>query len=372
MKSRQPLQAALLDANVHAFLAVIRAGEGTADADGYRRMFGGRLFEGWADHPRQALTYRLGRSNITSTAAGAYQFLARTWDGLVRQYGFENFSPNQQDHAAVALIIGRRALDDVLAGRIEQAIARCNREWASLPGSPYGQPVRTMAQALATYAAAGGLLQPADAAAPPLAEPATDPTPASPPSPPPSPPSPESTMPLPLFLAAALPAIIDAIPKLGRLFGSGSAVAERNVKAAELAVQIVQDATGARNAQETVEILAADPAAAQAAVAAVEARWFELSEAGGGGIEGARKANEVYAQPDGPRFWFNPAFWVSLLLLTMPMMLLVDVFFVHPDTYAGELRTQIVTGVLMVIGMIGGYWIGTSFSSARKSEMLGK
>ena len=30
----------------------------------------------------------------------------------------------------------------------------------------------------------------------------------------------------------------------------------------------------------------------------------------------------------------------------MPMMLLVDVFYVHPDKYTGEIRTQIVTGVL--------------------------
>ena len=46
------------------------------------------------------------------------------------------------------------------AGRIEAAIAKCNREWASLPGSPYGQPTRTMAQALATYDAAGGMRAP--------------------------------------------------------------------------------------------------------------------------------------------------------------------------------------------------------------------
>lgn len=65
----------------------------------------------------------------------------------------------------------------------------------------------------------------------------------------------------------------------------------------------------------------------------------------------------------------NPAFIISLLLLSMVFMLLVDVFFVHADAYVGELRTQVVTGLLMIIGMVGGYWIGTSYSSMRKTEI---
>jgi predicted chitinase len=183
-------------------------------------------------------------------------------------------------------------------------------------------------------------------------------------------PTPElKTMPLPAILGALLPTLIESVPKLGKLFGSGSEVAERNVKAAELAMQIAKDALGARNDQEAVELVKADPAAAAKAAEAIEARWLELTEAGGDGIAGARRENRAYADKDGPCFWLNPAFWISLLLLAMPIMLLVDVFFIHPESYVGEIRTQIVTGVLLVIGMVGGYWIGTSFSSARKSEM---
>jgi hypothetical protein len=52
-------------------------------------------------------------------------------------------------------------------------------------------------------------------------------------------------------------------------------------------------------------------------------------------------------------------------------MLLVDVFYVHPGEYAADgLRTQIVTGVLMVISMVGGFWLGTSFSSSKKDDAL--
>jgi muramidase (phage lysozyme) len=150
--TRYDLRNALGNANLQAFLRVIRAGEGTSDEDGYRRIFGGELFDSFADHPRVRVPF----GSTYSTAAGAYQFLARTWDGLVKQYRFQDFSPACQDEAAVALIVGRRALPAVLAGRLEEAIRLCNREWASLPGSPYGQPTRTMDQARKTFAEAGG------------------------------------------------------------------------------------------------------------------------------------------------------------------------------------------------------------------------
>lgn len=169
------------------------------------------------------------------------------------------------------------------------------------------------------------------------------------------------------FIIPAVMELAKLIPKLGGMFG-GSEVAQRNVAAAGVVVDAVTAAVGAANAQEAVEKIAADPAAREAANKAVEGVWYQITEAGGGGIDGARKAAHEYAMPDGPRFWFNPAFWISAVLLTMPMMLLIDVFYVHPDSYTGEIRTQIVTGVLMVISMVGAYWIGTSFSSAKKDE----
>lgn len=368
MTTRAALDRALADGNVRAFLTTIRWCEGTDVGDaGYRTLFGGSLFEGWADHPRRPVTARLGGRPITSTAAGAYQFLARTWDGLVRQYGLPDFSPQSQDLGAVALIAGRGALADVLAGRIEDAVRRCAREWASLPGSPYGQPTKTMDRVLERYVAAGGVMRPSGMPAP-IEDREVAPqhvhsfTKA------------EEALPMPAvapFLTAALPPIVSAIPELGRIFSSGSQVAERNVKAAEAVVGIVQQAVGARNAQEAAEIVASDPKMAQAAREAVRDRWFEVTEAGGGGIDGARKADEKFTDRDGGHdFWRSPAFWVSVALLVMPLALVGDMLFVHPGSYAGELRVQIVTAVLAVIAMVGGYWIGTSANSARKTELL--
>lgn len=185
----------------------------------------------------------------------------------------------------------------------------------------------------------------------------------------PPPPPPEKPMAAPLvFLKAALPFLVEALPRLGRLFGSGSEVSERNLKAVEMAAETIKSAVGASTEQEAIEKLRTDPQARAAADRAIADRWYELVEAGGGGIDGARKASAEYLKPGAAGFWLNPSFWISLILVAMPMMLLVDVFYVHPETYVGELRTQIVTGVLMVIGMVGGYWIGTSISSARKDE----
>lgn len=140
--------------NLQAFLWMIRTGEGTADDGGYNRLFGGGTFAGYDDHPRQSVT----RSGLTSTAAGAYQILSRTWDDLRRNgYDLPDFTPANQDKAAVALIKRRGALADVLAGRFDVAIKKCNREWASLPGSPYGQPTLTMQRARQVIAQAGGI-----------------------------------------------------------------------------------------------------------------------------------------------------------------------------------------------------------------------
>lgn len=146
--------AVLGNANVQAFLKVIRTGEGTADAAGYSRMFGGGQFAGFADHPRQTIS----KGGYRSTAAGAYQFLSTTWDETRRLMGLGDFSPPNQDLAAVGRIAARRALDDVLAGNFAAAVRKCAWEWASLPGSPYGQPVISWDRAAAVYAANGGTL----------------------------------------------------------------------------------------------------------------------------------------------------------------------------------------------------------------------
>ena len=154
MTSRNDLRTALLHPNVAAFLRAIRLGEGTSGPDGYHIIVGGGRFDDFSRHPNVLIA--LPNLGVKSTAAGAYQIIYRTWEALRKQYGLEDFSPENQDQAAVALIAGRRALDAVFAGRLKDAVALCAAEWASLPGSTAGQRTENMASVMRVYVQAGG------------------------------------------------------------------------------------------------------------------------------------------------------------------------------------------------------------------------
>jgi lysozyme len=149
------------DQNVRAFLMLIRKCEGTAGPDGYRAMFGypmaGRTFVSFVDHPRQKFPFTQTDGTISySSAAGAYQFLRRTWDRLRAKLSLLDFSPESQDRAAMELIAEAGAMADVKSGRVQAAMDKCAGTWASLPASRYPQPKRTVQYALAAYAEAGG------------------------------------------------------------------------------------------------------------------------------------------------------------------------------------------------------------------------
>lgn len=356
------LDAALGSSNVRAFLRAIRLGEGTFDDDGYRRIVGGALFDDFTDHPRKRVW--IERYKVWSTAAGAYQFIASTWDEMRAKYALPDFSPGSQDRGAVGLLIRRKALDDVLAGRIEQAIAKCRLEWASLPGSPYGQRTESLQRVLDTYAAAGGAFAPAaaDAAPPPIAKTPT-PTPQQVAD------SPQSihveASPMAPFIAAALPALVQSIPELIRSFGTGQ-VTERNAKAAQTVLEVVQAATGTTNAQAAVEAVQSDPAARAAATAALEAEhWFELTEAGGGGVAGAREYSDKLAAR-GEDVRNIPAFWITLALLPLLYGTVYLVLTGSADEFSGELRAAIASSVVTgILGGVIGYWLGLKFSAPR-------
>ncbi len=140
--------------NVLAFLDMLAWSEGTSTIkgsdDGYNVVVGGRLFTGYDRHPD--LLVQLPRYGIASTAAGRYQFLKRTWDAIVRNYGFRGrFIPEAQDLAAVKLLTECKALPHIQAGRIEQAIAAASPIWASLPGAGYGQREHALAKLLGIF-----------------------------------------------------------------------------------------------------------------------------------------------------------------------------------------------------------------------------
>jgi muramidase (phage lysozyme) len=336
-----------LNGNVQAFLWVIRNCEGTADPDGYRRHFGGDLFTSFADHPRVKKTYKLKKGGtLTSTAAGAYQILERTWDGLRRNHPgkFPDFEPSTQDLAAVELIRGRKALQDLEAGRFDDAIRKCALEWASLPGSPYGQPTKTLEFCKQIYEQHGGvytMVAPIVVAAGAAA--------AKP------------------FIEAAFTELLKNLPSLGKLFGSGSEVSNRNIAAMEVAVNVVKEAVGAKNEQEAVEIVKTDPAQAKAADDAVRANAYEIAGVDMSGVGEARKHDQIRAAEPIPFWKSSPAFWITVLLMpllyyTVRTILTGSV----AEGFSGEFKASVGSAVISgILGGTVGFWLGASFTTSR-------
>lgn len=331
--------------NVSAFLRLIRQGESSQDDSAYTVMFGGKHFESIEDHPRIKNT----AAGLTSTAAGAYQFLARTWDEMAKQYGLNDFGPTNQDIAACGLILRRKALDDVVAGRIHEAIRKCRLEWASLPGSTYGQPTQKLEKAIAVYQQYGGRL--ASQAAPVAVAPKEV--------------KPMAPIVLPLLEMAA-----SLIPQLGSLFGSGSEVSNRNLQAGKVIADTLVKATESVNLQEAVERIQNDPASLQAAKAAVAQVWPEITESGGGGIKAAREA--AFA-PDQVPFWRNPAFVIALAILPLVYMVATSILFgVGQQTWSDDIKMMFVTAVVSgALGSITGFFLGSSLGSQKKDSLLG-
>lgn len=143
-------QDASLPINVRAFLDVIAYAENSGYAalfeknGGYNIMFTGKTFNSFADHPKK----KFKSGSLVSNAAGRYQFLSGppspTWENAKKALNLPDFSPISQDKAAVWLIQQRGAYNDILQGSFDTAISKLNTEWASLPGSPYGQPTKPL------------------------------------------------------------------------------------------------------------------------------------------------------------------------------------------------------------------------------------
>jgi len=169
------------------------------------------------------------------------------------------------------------------------------------------------------------------------------------------------------FLAAVLPSLIDLVPKLGTVFASGSAVSERNIKAAQLIADAAKTAVGASNEQELAQRIATDPEAARKAKSAIEQSWYQLTEIGGG-VEAARKYN---ATPDAPKFWLQPAFWVTLLLL--PLVYGTAYQVLTTADFSAEVKSMVVATIISgILGSVAGYWLGSSFGSSKKTDLISK
>ena len=169
------------------------------------------------------------------------------------------------------------------------------------------------------------------------------------------------------FIAAAIPSLIQAAPALIRIFGSGEQT-EKNAKAAEVAVEIAKAVTEKPTAEGAVAAMQADPELATTYAKAVAAQWYELAgEAGGGGISGARQADQAAMQQGKP--WMSPALWVAVLIL--PLVYLVVAAVMFGEGWTNDIRAMVVSSIIsLVLGSITGFFLGNSYGSQQKTAML--
>lgn len=133
--------------NVKAFLDTIAWAEGGT----YNKLYGGGTFSG-NQHPNRKIT----AGGYASTAAGRYQFLYSTWIGIKNKLDLSDFSPTNQDIAALELINQRGALSYVLSGDLLGALKTLGCAWAALPYSGCGQKERSLTSVQNYYNARAG------------------------------------------------------------------------------------------------------------------------------------------------------------------------------------------------------------------------
>ncbi|WP_347016426.1 glycoside hydrolase family 104 protein [Acinetobacter seifertii] len=142
MATRENFEKLLGSPNVQKMLDLIANAEGVQH--GYNTLFGNERLDDLSNHPNIKKQFKQTDGQIkNTTAAGRYQFLSDTWNGVAKQLGLKDFSPKNQDIAAVALLAQNGALPSVLKGDFKTAVQKSGSTWASLPSSPYAQPKKS-------------------------------------------------------------------------------------------------------------------------------------------------------------------------------------------------------------------------------------
>ncbi len=140
--------------NVQAFMRVVRQGETDQTDRAYAMVNGAPDVRDFSDHPYRGLSTLHG-----GHASGAYQAIPSTWEDFVTACGPHDFSKESQDLFCVWCIYRRGAIEDVIQGRLDTAIAKCRQEWTSLPGASENNPHWNLAAARALFEKYGGVIQ---------------------------------------------------------------------------------------------------------------------------------------------------------------------------------------------------------------------
>lgn len=366
--TRAELQALLDNKNVAAFLRVIREGESAQDDSGYflryhptRRVKVDSLVGG---HPR---LYETTPNGKRSSAFGAYQFTATTWDAINHKYGLpDDISRASQDEHCVALLLDCGALRRILVGDFEGAVLAASTQWASLPGSPLqdGGSKMQWERARRVWDQWLGPSAPIREAAPPIA------------------PQPvmrvmQSTggnMGSGLVLALG-----EALLKFLPAFGSGSATSNRNIQMTEeLGRVLIEHAKevvpGAANEQDAVSQIEASRELQGQFRAQAAANWSELQPF----LEYDEKSRQAARQfaldatSSGP-IWRQIGFGLIIGILALGIVIGGGMVMAWILSQAGtDAATKLtILDYFKAIGyLVVGWAFGSSSNSRRKDEVI--
>lgn len=141
-------------ARICAFLDTISWAEtgSTNRSSSYRTIvFQGAAIQQFDRHPLKRNCATIQGRTVCSSASGRYQFMDFTYKRLKSKGFFKDFSPAQQDEAAVELIREQGALSDVKQGRFDAAACKVGDVWASFPCNDYQQHPKELALLRAIY-----------------------------------------------------------------------------------------------------------------------------------------------------------------------------------------------------------------------------
>jgi len=203
-------------------------------------------------------------------------------------------------------------------------------------------------------------------------------------------PQPEGKRMDPLSLIGIFGSVLtQLIPQVGKLFGGQKDA--QNAQVIGTVLDTIVKATGQTGATDVatvgsaIQAMQASPDVRKAVTQAVvtNPEIIGLLEVGGG-IKAARAANLAIQTSEKP-FWYNPAFWVTLMLLPLVYWIVGSVLVggieidkdswwqvlkIFGKEFNAETRSGTVNLVIgMVLGGIVGIWFGTSYGSMRKTEL---
>ena len=106
-------------------------------------FYSGTKFTSFDDHPGQFNCTGHGKKKRCSTASGNYMILQSVWTEVAKRLDLKDFSPFNQDIAALYLLNEKGALEDIERGDIKLAMKKAGDIWATIPGSRFGESTKT-------------------------------------------------------------------------------------------------------------------------------------------------------------------------------------------------------------------------------------